>query len=136
MADKKAISTYKTYLMSKDASTYTKLLDIKDFPDLGGAPEMIDVTTLSDSMTTYIMGIQSADALEFTANYTKAEFDKLKLIEGQDKEFAVFFGENGEDGKYGFGGQLAVYIVGGSVNAAVDMKISIAPTTPIAAITD
>lgn len=36
------ISTYKTYLMYKAttaATTYTKLCDIKSFPDLGGEPE-------------------------------------------------------------------------------------------------
>ena len=36
------ISTYKTYLMYKSTSsaeTYTKLCDIKSFPDLGGEPE-------------------------------------------------------------------------------------------------
>ena len=34
-----AISTYKVFLMKKgDGSTYSKLVDIKDFPDLGGAP--------------------------------------------------------------------------------------------------
>lgn len=33
-----AISTYKTFLMYKASggSTYSKLIDIKDFPDLGG----------------------------------------------------------------------------------------------------
>lgn len=33
-----AISTYKVYLMHKASASgdYTKLVDIKDFPDLGG----------------------------------------------------------------------------------------------------
>lgn len=32
-----ASSTYKTFLMhSTDGSAYTKVIDIKDFPDLGG----------------------------------------------------------------------------------------------------
>ena len=33
-----AISTYKVFLMHKASSegTYTKLIDIKEFPDLGG----------------------------------------------------------------------------------------------------
>lgn len=67
-----AISTYKIFLMqSADGkSTWEKLIDIKDFPDLGGTPEMLETTTLSDSMQTYIPGIQSLDALEFTSNYT------------------------------------------------------------------
>ena len=65
-----AISTYKSYLMYKNASSWEKLVDIKSFPDLGGTPELLETTTLSDSMTTNIMGIQSLDALEFECNYT------------------------------------------------------------------
>ena len=34
-----------------------KVVDIKDFPDLGGAPEMLEKTTLSDQIQTYILGI-------------------------------------------------------------------------------
>jgi hypothetical protein len=50
-----AISTYQVFLMLGEE----KLIDIKDFPDLGGAPETLDTTTLSDNMTTSIPGIQS-----------------------------------------------------------------------------
>lgn len=89
-----AISTYKIFLMKKSTSTYEKLIDIKEFPDLGGAPEMLETTTLSDNMQTYIPGVQSLDALEFTANYTKEDFTKLKALEGQECEFAVWFGRH------------------------------------------
>lgn len=140
-----AISTYKVFLMMKDTSAYKKLVDIKDFPDLGGAPEMLETTTLSDKMQTYIPGIQSLDALEFTANYTKEDFAKLKVLEGQEKEFAVWFGgaessgtmtPDGSDGKFEFKGQLSVFPVGGGVNEVVDMTITIAPSTPITTPTD
>ena len=58
-------------MKKKDVGTdYEKLIDIKEFPDLGGDPEMLETTTLSDNMQTYIAGIQSLDALSFTANYT------------------------------------------------------------------
>ncbi len=87
-----AINTYKIFLMQKKTSTYEKLIDIKDFPDLGGAPEMLETTTLSDKMQTYIPGIQSLDSLEFTANYTHDEYKKLKAMEGSENEFAVWFG--------------------------------------------
>lgn len=135
-----AISTYKIFLMKKSSSAYEKLIDIKDFPDLGGAPEMLETTTLSDNMQTYIPGIQSLDALEFTANYTKEDFTKLKALEGQKIELAVWFGGTGEgasltptgsDGKFEFTGQLSVFPVGGGVNEVVDMTITIAPSTPI-----
>lgn len=128
-----AISTYGITLMHKsgDGSTYTKLVDIKDFPDLGGAPEMLETTTLSDNMQTYIPGIQTLDALEFTANYTLADFQKIKAMEGTDTAFAVWFGTNGADGKFEFSGQISAFPVGGGVNEVVSMTITIAPSTPI-----
>lgn len=136
-----AISTHKIFLMvSEDGSKYDKLIDIKSFPDLGGAPEMLETTTLSDAMQTYIPGIQSLDALEFEANYTKADFTKLKAMEGTEKQYAVWFGGTGEgenltptgsDGKFKFKGYLSVYPVGSGVNEVVNMNINIAPSTPI-----
>ena len=126
-----AISTYGIYLMHKASDSYTKLIDIKDFPDLGGAPEMLETTTLSDSMQTYIPGIQSLDGLEFTANYSKADFNSLKLLEGKEEEYAVYFGEDGADGIFEFKGYLSAFPVGGGVNEVVSMTISIAPSTPI-----
>lgn len=135
-----AISSYKTFLMVKKDAAFEKLIDIKNFPDLGGAPEMLETTTLSDGMQTYIPGIQSLDGLEFTANYDKADFDRLKAMEGTEYEFSVWFGgtvsgsdvtPTGENGKFDFKGQLSAFPVGGDVNAVVEMTISIAPSTPI-----
>ena len=136
-----AISTYKVFLMKSSGDrVFEKLIDIKDFPDLGGAPEMLETTTLSDPMQTFIPGIQSLDALEFTANYTKDAFDSLKALEGEEYTFAVWFGgtveggvatPTGSDGKFEFRGQLSVFPTGGGVNEVVGMTITIAPSTPI-----
>lgn len=136
-----AISTYKTFLMHENSGTWEKLIDIKEFPDLGGEPEMIDVTTLSDKIQHYIMGIQSNEGLSFTANYTKTDFTALKALEGLDEKYAVWFGgtesggvvtPDGSDGKFSFDGQLSAFVAGGGVNAAVDMTITIAPSSDIA----
>lgn len=135
-----AISTYKAFLMKKGEATYEKVIDIKEFPDLGGAPEMLETTTLSDGMQTYIPGIQSLDSLEFTANYTKQDYEKLKGLEGQTNTYAVWFGgtksgetltPDGSDGKFKFDGELSVYVNGAGVNEVVEMTITIAPSTPI-----
>ena len=61
-----AISTYKAFLMkgTGETPTYEKLIDIKDFPDLGGAPEMLkDLRVGAD--------IQSPPC---PANYAEARF--------------------------------------------------------------
>lgn len=135
-----AMSTYKIFLMIKKDADYEKLVDIKDFPDLGGEPEMLETTTLSDKMQTYIPGIQKLDALAFTANYSKEKFTELKGMEGTEHDYSVWFGgteENGvvtptgSDGKFDFKGQHSVYTVGAGVNEVVDMNITIAPSSPI-----
>ena len=121
-------------------SAYTKLIDIKEFPDLGGDPEMLETTTLSDKMQTYIAGIQSLDGLSFTANYDLTNFKALKALEGKNEKYAVWFGgtetagtltPTGSDGKFSFDGQLTAYPTGGGVNEVVDIGITIAPSTPI-----
>jgi len=142
-----AISTYKVFLMHKatNGDAFTKLIDIKEFPDLGGEPEMLETTTLSDKMQTYIAGIQSLEGLSFTANYDKADFSALKALEGKQEEFAVWFGgteaggvvtPDGSNGKFSFKGELSVYPVGGGVNEVVDMNITIAPSTVITFVED
>lgn len=121
-------------------SAYTKLIDIKEFPDLGGDPEMLETTTLSDKMQTYIAGIQSLDGLSFTANYDLTDYKALKALEGKNEKYAVWFGgtesggvltPTGSDGKFSFDGQLTAYPTGGGVNEVVDIGITIAPSTPI-----
>ncbi len=139
-----AISSYKVFLMkgtkSGETTTYSKLVDIKAFPNLGGAPEMLEVTTLSDKMQTYISGIQTLEAMEFTANYSKEDYQTLKALEGQTNAYAVWFGgtetagvvtPDGSEGKFSFDGQLSAFPVGVGVNEVVDMTISIAPSSPI-----
>ncbi len=139
-----AISTYKAFLMkgTGEIPTYAKLIDIKDFPDLGGAPEMLETTTLSNGAQTYIPGIRSLEALEFTANYTKTDYTTLAALDGTDTDYAVWFGAteeggvttpDGSDGKFAFKGQLSVFVAGGGVNEVVDMTITIAPSTVITA---
>lgn len=139
------ISTYKTFLMTKDTNTWKKVIDIKEFPDLGGTPEMIEITTLSDKVQRNIPGVQSLDALEFNANYTLTDYKALKALEGTEKEFAVWFGgtengdtvtPNGSDGKFKFKGQLSVYTNGGGTNEVVEMTISIAASSAIVIDTD
>lgn len=140
-----ATSTYMTFLMHKNSSSWEKLLDIKEFPDLGGEPELLETTTLSDNMQTYVNGVQSSDGLEFTANYDLTTYKALKALENKNEEYAVWFGgtetanaptPTGDLGKFGFTGALSVYVAGAGVNEVREMTITIAPSTPIALTTE
>lgn len=135
-----ATSTYMTFLMHQNNSEWEKLLDITEFPDLGGDPEMLETTTLSDNMQTFIKGVQSNDGMEFAANYDKAKFTALKALEGTSAQYAVWFGgtesngtvtPTGSEGKFTFTGELSVHVTGGGVNEVRGMSITIAPTTVI-----
>lgn len=135
-----ATSSYKTFLMHKVSSAYEKLVDIKDFPDLGGSPEMLETTTLSDSMQTYVEGIQSQDALEFTINYDLATYEKIVAMKGKETEFSVWFGgtetageltPTGDEGKFDFKGYISIRVTGKGVNEVKEATLSIAPSTPI-----
>lgn len=139
-----AISTFQTYLMHGTGSgtslTYKKLIDINTFPDLGGAPETIDVTTLSDRMRVFILGIQNSEMMSFECNYDSAKYEEIKALRGNtDMPFAIWFGSedadgvkpDGHNGKFEFKGALDIYVSGGGVNEPVKMTISIAPSTVI-----
>jgi len=139
-----AISTYKTFLMigtdTGSAVTYENLVPVKDYPDLGGVPEMLDATTMSDSARVYVLGIQETESMTFTANYTLADFSKIKALENSEQFFAVWLGADvvnevatptGVDGKFEFKGYITVTKTGGGVNEVQNMTITIAPTTVI-----
>ncbi len=138
-----AINTYKQFLMSKSGNAYAKLVDIKETPDVGGTPEMLETTTKSDRQQTFIPGIitVSSDGLQFLANYDKADYVKLLALKDVETDFAIWFGgteaadgtatPTGDQGKWEFKGYLTVYPTGSGVNEVQEMQISIAPTTPI-----
>lgn len=141
-----AISTFRTYLMYKaddvETTEYTKLVDITSTPDLGGTPNMIETTTLSDDTQTFIPGVkQLGDGLEFTANYELTDYKKLKALEGKQVKYAIWKGgtgnsgatavPDGSDGKWEFTGELVVFPTGGSVDEAFGLTINIAPSTAI-----
>lgn len=126
-------STIGTYLMKGTAGTpptYAKLCDIKDYPDLIGAPEALETTDLSKSARTYIEGLKANEQLTFTANYTESDFNTLNSLSGEQL-LAVDFGTDGADGRFTFSGYVSVSIIGKGVNEVREMSIVITPTTEI-----
>lgn len=125
-----AISTYGiTLKWGTDPESLTKKVDIKDFPDLGGAPELLETTHFLNSAQTFILGIQSMDTMEFTANYTKSDYEAVLADANKKLYYALEFGIDGSEGVFEWQGEHTVWVTGAGVNAVVEMKIGIAPST-------
>lgn len=137
-----ATSTYMTFLMHKaeGATDPTKLVDIKEYPDMGSEPENLETTTMTDKMRTYIAGLQDGEGLTFLANYEHATFTTLKGLEGKQEEYGLWLGGNdtslpptptGAEGKFTFTGELSVFLTGKGINEVREMSITITPSTVI-----
>lgn len=133
-----ATSTISTYLMkSSDGTTYSKLLDIKDYPDMIGDPNQIQATTLTDDEHWYVPGVKENDGiLNFLANYDATDFTTVKNAEGTEAYFAIWFGDNagtpdGHHGKFSFKGFPFVKLNGKGVDEVREMTVGIVPTTKI-----
>lgn len=136
-------STFGVFLMrdsGSGTSSWGKVCDIKSFPDLGGEPENIEVTTTSDYMRKFIGGLENTSSLQFTANYDSSVYSTLSSLEGKNEKYAVWMGfsgsktspsPDGHDGKFAFEGELYQYVTGGGIGEPVNINISILPTTVI-----
>lgn len=138
------MNSYKSFLMhSTDGTSYTNVIPIKDFSDLGGNPDFLENTTLSDKMHTFEPGIEGGgvESVDCTYNYTKANYTAVEaLADGQTHYWAIWFGgtesggvvtPDGSDGKFSWQGILSNHKSGQGVNEVQEAVLSISVGTPI-----
>ena len=120
-----AISTYGVTLKYGSSSATTEIV-IKDFPQVLGSRSALETTTLSDDAQTFIPGIrQQSETLDFTANFDAAVMSAINELTAVQKCELAF-----SDGStYAWDGWISAAINEGSVDAVVEMTVSITPTT-------
>ena len=124
-----AMNTYGICLLwGESAEAVEKIVDIKDFPDMIGEPEMLETTTLSDAQVTNIPGIRSSDTLTFTCNYTKADFTAVNADAEKPLHYALEFSDGS---KFTWQGQHTCGLPGKGVNEVVEFTINIAASSPV-----
>lgn len=124
-----AINTYGIELrFGESAEAVEKVVDIKDFPDMIGDPEMLETTTLSDAQVTNIPGIKSSDTLTFTCNYTKDDFTAVNAMASKPLYYELSFSDGS---KFTWQGQHTCGLPGKGVNEVVEFTINIAASTPV-----
>lgn len=106
---------------AKGESSYTDLDYLMEIPEIGGDPEKIDVTVLTDKVKKYTRGIGDPGDLPFVflydASTATSNYRVLKAIElsGEVASFKLTY----PDGTgHEFDAEVSVKIGGGGVNAA------------------
>ena len=124
-----AISSYGIQLKwGASADAVAKVVDIKDFPDLIGDPNLLETTTLSDAQVTNIPGIKGSDLLTFTCNYTSAEFASVKADEGKTLFYALEFSDGSS---FTWQGQHTCGLPGKGVDEVVEFTVNVVPSTAV-----
>jgi len=128
------MNTSNTFLMYKatsSASAFEKLCDITSYPDMITPPGKLDATTLSNNQHVYEKDISDIGDLTFGALYKKADYEKINTLTGQELEYALYFGEDGDDGIFSWTGDIFVSPKGGSVGELRTAEITCYPSTEI-----
>lgn len=120
-----AISTYGVKLAYGATTPQTEVV-IKDFPSLLGKRSSLEITTLSDDAQTFIAGIrQQSESFDFLANYDPTVYSTLNALDEAQKWSLAF----SDGSKYTWEGTVNVSVNEGSVDAVVEMTISVTPST-------
>ena len=120
-----ALHTFNTVLKYGTTSP-TTTLRIKDFPSILGKRSSVETTDLSDDAQTFISGIrQQGESFDFLANYDPTVYAALNELDAVQKCALVYSDGSG----YTWDGRISASVNEGSVDAVVEMTISITPTT-------
>jgi hypothetical protein len=129
-----AVNTSNTILnySTDDGTTWTKLVDITSYPDLGATPSKLDTTTLTATkFKTSILGLQEIPDLTFEANYDPTDFQAIVALEGQKLALQLAFGDAGADGSFEWEGEVSVFVSGGGVDEVRMMSVTCSAETEI-----
>ena len=126
-----------------ESGTFAKLNGLFEFPDLGGEPDQIDVTNLSDSSFKYIHGLKDYGSLTFGFIYDgMGSGSNYKILRDLEEAGATIYwkvvipaaGDQGATGiTFSFTGVPAVYMSGTGVNSRLEFQLSVALDSDITA---
>lgn len=125
----------KIYYKGAGATTqFVEIPNLMDVPEFGGAPEKIDVTTLSDKVKKFIPGIIDMGDLVFKFLYDNStatsNYRVLKNL--QDTKAATDFKITYPDGtSHAFNAYVSVKMDEGSINGALTFSCTMAMQSDI-----
>lgn len=120
-----ALHTYNTVL-KYGAESPSTTIRIKDFPSILGRRSSVEITDLSDDAQRFLQGIrQQEESFDFTCNYDPEVYAAINALDAIQKCSLTFSDGSG----YTWDGYLSASINEGSVDAVIEMTVSITPAT-------
>ena len=120
-----AISTFGVSLKYGSDSPTTELR-VKDFPSLLGRRSSLETTDLLSDAQTFIPGVrQQSESFDFLANYDPTVYAAINGLKDVQKCSLTFSDGSG----YTWDGYISASVNEGSVDAVLEMTISITPST-------
>ena len=124
-----------TLSYKKDSSSSYEVLDgLQEVPSLGGTPDKVEVTTLSDGSRRYIKGIKDYGDLTFKFLYQNdTETSNFRVLRGLEESGKIVeWKVNFPDGTgFEFSGECTVAPSDGAVNAAITFNLTISLNSDI-----
>jgi hypothetical protein len=119
---------YKNIQTAQLPTSYAKVADITNFPELIGDSDDIESTTMSDTQRTYENGLQNAPTDSFTAQYSREKFEAIQdLIDANGRNakyhFCLLFSDSSS--VFDWRGSINVGIGAGSINEIITMPLPI-----------
>lgn len=115
-------------LYYKNGETYELIPNLQEVPELGGAAEKVDVTTLADGNYKYINGIKDFGDLAFKFLYDNSgETSNYRLCRGLEEAGNVvdWKVEFPDSTTFEFSGEASTAIDSAAVNAALTFTLNI-----------
>lgn len=122
-------------LSYKKGQDYVEITNLQEVPELGGAAERVDVTTLADANYKYINGIKDFGELAFKFLYdnsgAESNYRVLRGLEEAEEmvEWKVAFPD---ETAFTFSGQVSTAIDSAAVNAVLTFTANITLNSDIA----
>lgn len=111
-----------------ESGTATDLPGLKQLPELGAEPTMVDNTCLTDTIITNEMGIGDPGSLEYVFKFVNsAATDSYRILKALDSATTYYWTQEMADGtKFKFPAQPSIRVGGGGVNEAIEFTLSLA----------
>ncbi len=115
------------YKTSAEGTSYTDLPDLKEVPDMGADPEMVDNTALSDSIVHNEQGIGDAGDMEYTFRYKNdSANDSFRIVQGLVGNLTYFKHTLKDGTAYTFSAIPSLKLSGGGVNDPQEFVMALA----------